>query len=219
MLSDAQFMVACTAAFTALFSLCILAGLAFWRSMLRHEESHMVGVLAAATNAGLHATVCTWWSFALLLAAADWTEFDAPNSPAHNMALCLSAGYFLAVSRSAQQKGPAFPAGGAASSAQPPRPPRPCVSLQDTLVYLIPFTPTEVVYIAHHAITVLFLAASLHLQKGAHAVLFGLWIGAWRPRSPLPLCRQQRSAANCAVLRTPDLEARWRCVVAHLQGR
>ena len=48
--------------------------------------------------------------------------------------------------------------------------------LQDTIVYLAPFSD-EYVYIVHHVGTALFLLASLHSQVGGSACLFGLLIG------------------------------------------
>ena len=49
--------------------------------------------------------------------------------------------------------------------------------MQDTFVYLIPFSPRQVVFILHHVVTALFILASLHTQSGGAAVLLGLFLG------------------------------------------
>lgn len=44
-------------------------------------------------------------------------------------------------------------------------------------MYLIPFSPKEVLFILHHVVTALFILASLHTQSGGAAVLLGLFLG------------------------------------------
>jgi hypothetical protein len=76
-------------------------------------------------------------------------------------------------------------------------------AIQDTFVYIIPFTPGEWIYVAHHAVSAVFLAASLHLGKGAHACLFGMWIGESPPKDDLLRCAALLRSARPSSVRSP----------------
>ena len=93
-----------SAAFTLLFCLVFGASYFVWTKLFHGTEKHkLVPEFSSYLMAGLHGLSICSVALWLLHSHEDWTDFDAPNTHEQNIALCLSLGYFIAVSK-AQNK-------------------------------------------------------------------------------------------------------------------
>ena len=81
------------------FAITFRIGFWGWEQMLiGAEKSKLIPEFSSYFMAGFHGIGITAISFYLLSIDDDWHDFNDANTPAQNLALCISLGYFIAVS-------------------------------------------------------------------------------------------------------------------------
>ena len=86
-------------AFSLLFAVVFWLAFRLWTKLFHGtEKKKLVPEFSSYVMAFFHGVSICGIAIWLLTADEEWQDFNAPNTRAQNIALCLSLGYFITVS-------------------------------------------------------------------------------------------------------------------------
>lgn len=155
-------------AFSLLFAVVFWAAFRLWTKLFHGTEKHkLVAEFSSYLMAFFHGVSICGIAIWLLTADEEWHNFNSPNTRAQNIALCLSLGYFIAV------------------SAAP-------IGLSLSLLILIMSTPRQLIFFANSSLLFCRIRSSICYHS---ATKWYSWCTTWALLSSLSLLSTSSAAA------------------------